>query len=676
MRFLLPLLFLSAVIAQTLVRVDGPGPNVTGSYFISRVNVDTSLTYVTSGSISAGTFTSVLLPSNTGLFVGTTYRVHYNNVSNVTTVTETWTIPASPTTTTRAAIFSGAPSSGIVTSIQGLSGDLIFNVPSIDNTKLFLQWGTGGNALRLTYPMASGNASATAGAISGAEYVTLAAKAQTGSACAAGFHISQIFANAAPTCTADTGGGGVTSLQGSTGALTFTAPTIDNTINLPTWGSGGNNLRLAFPLASANASATAASLTGAEYITLNAKAQTGAACSAGQAITQVSSSSAPTCTAIAGTTTFTGLTDCKVTRASNVYSIAPCKWAISGTSYSNVSAATATLTGASGASTLYIYLDTTGINVAHTTGASIACVGCNVVTSISAFPTTPETISLATAAYTLPSTFADPTDFREIFRTLKVVPADTNLVVTNTGGETRVGVATAINFAAKSTTPNQTGVAATRTAIATCAQGQTFLQTDGSSGLYTHLAAAGACSWAAPVTGGTQKLRATILPVTERVPGVTLDIGPGINVLTAPTGYSLSYVANQPVLLYADSVSADPIEFDISLSDWASGTINLTVETITSGGLVSTGQYARFIVATVCLADGDNADSPTYNANQTFDVTHGTVNGSFAFFTKGTLALTTTGCTSAKTMRIKFSSDRASDTHAGNIGVRRFDIKE
>jgi len=98
--FTLALLFL----AQTNVRVTGTVPS--GMMTVERVNVGGSLTLVAKPRI----FNSVLdvtLRSNTGTLNGTSYKITFS-----TGVSELWTIPAAPLSTTRTTITGGTSGCG------------------------------------------------------------------------------------------------------------------------------------------------------------------------------------------------------------------------------------------------------------------------------------------------------------------------------------------------------------------------------------------------------------------------------------------------------------------------------------------------------------------------------------------------------------------------------------
>ena len=200
MKLFTVLMFASVSIAQNLILVSGPGPSITGTMYINRVNVDLSSTAIISQRITAGAFNAVSLRSNTSTLAGTYYTVTYNNALNVTVATEYWTVPASPAITTRGIIFSSSTGGAGVLALNGLSGNLTFPTPAINNVLLLPSW----NVLGLNFPLASGNASAIGGLLTGAEYLTLAAKAQTGT-CPVGQAVTQLNSNSGPTCAAVSG---------------------------------------------------------------------------------------------------------------------------------------------------------------------------------------------------------------------------------------------------------------------------------------------------------------------------------------------------------------------------------------------------------------------------------------------------------------------------------------
>lgn len=459
---------------------------------------------------------------------------------------------------------------------------------------------------------------------------------------------------------------GVASLGGLTGALSMSTPLPDNAIAFPNFGSGANALRLYFPLASQNGSATGGLLSGAEYAALAAKAQTGAACPAGQHISQISAGAAPTCTADTGASVL----PCEATIATNQLQVSsPCAWKLG----ENSVAGSAAVITATGSGAIYVHGGATGIVVYGSGSAVPTCVsGCTasgtVVTGYQA-----GLVPLWSATVTS-GTLSAATSGRQPLSAQAVASIDPNITATTgVDGSKEIALASTLSFVSRTTAPIQTGTNASRPT--TCIVGQLYYQTDSTVGLFRHDGAAGSCSWQA-VGGGAQKTRLTIPVVTERVPGSAVEPAPGINAPTPATGMNYSYLGDQPVIIYADGFVSAKIEFDVYLGDWQGGSLNLGIETLTAGGTILAGQVARFQVATVCIGDGDNANTPTYNTTQNFDLNHPTVNGSFIFRTYGQLALTTTGCTNAKTMRVQFWADRTADTHGANIALRRIEVRE
>jgi hypothetical protein len=321
-----------------------------------------------------------------------------------------------------------------------------------------------------------------------------------------------------------------------------------------------------------------------------------------------------------GATSFSGLTDCKVTRSSNVYSIAACDIAIGGTRYA-LSASSATLTGASGSSTLYFYLDKNGVNVGHVPGATISCSGCTERTGITAFPAGDGVVELATATYTLPSTFADPTEKRQAFARSGAVSGDSFISLACSSGECVVSMAKKkiswIHRVHPVGNPNY--------------------------GTYGYNASMNANA------------------STQLAPDLWSDAG----------AYGFYY----GVLKFSDGASNTAyVNGTLDLPEsWDGGAVTVGYQVLVPAAGVTDGMVARFELSTICPASLNGALYPgTFGSATNVDITFTPVSGASLFSYLTTVTLPTSGCAAGSTLvyRTRRVPPDAADTATSvNVGL-------
>lgn len=313
-----------------------------------------------------------------------------------------------------------------------------------------------------------------------------------------------------------------------------------------------------------------------------------------------------------GATAFAGLTDCKVTQATNVYSMAACSESFSG-GRTAMAAASVTITGV-GTSTAFQWLDQNGCNVGHNSGATFTMSNCTERTGVTAFPTLGNVTQLASWTYNAgTSTFGAPTDLRSAFARTEVANSDGSIDVSYSGGFIFLGLSNLMNFTSKTTIPNQTGVAATRTAIVTCVQGQTFLQTDGTKGIYQHQGANGACSWTAPVGGGGNTI--INLPLGSLNSGGSwIPAGGWDATIAGANGVSFDTTGTTTGLALPDSTTTSiSTSFLVPATpDWDGSTAwTYKVWSFPAGGGISDGQVALLRFGVACRADNSSLTAGT-----------------------------------------------------------------
>lgn len=357
-----------------------------------------------------------------------------------------------------------------------------------------------------------------------------------------------------------------------------------------------------------------------------------------------------------------------LTIGANCSSSTPCIIGVGSKPIRVTSAATVTLSGTTASSNAYIGVDHTGIRVGLGSATpTVTCSGCTLLTApVSAFPDQMVEIGLATFTANVWDTIAGSMDRRQIISVMKVDAGSSGNLTCSTNATTgarECDVASDINLASRtSTVVNKVGTLAARPA--TCNQGESYFQTDGTAGIYYHYGAAGACAFAL------------------KRPVIWYLVGDGGGLNSAESGYympsgwsystsdppSISNVGNKQVGLAWGNTTAGYIETTQDIFpgvDVAAG-ILVRVSGFTNG--VGTPGAMTQLVEGRCTGFGDAVNSTTFGtaASLSMTVTTTAYGGYWA-----QAALTPSGtCTAPGLIKLRLSRN-TSDVADGTWNFRR-----